>query len=265
MNKMNKATLSKCITNLKIGFRKHSPEILTGIGIAGMITSTILAVKATPKAMKLLENEKKSRNDKNHANEKLTKIETIKIAWKPYIPAAVTSAVSVTCLVGASSVNAKRNAALATAYELSKTALSEYKDKVVETIGEKKEESIRKSVSQNKVDSNPVSQNKIIVAGSGKTLFLDGASGRYFESDLETVKSAVNELNRNMIYDNYISLSDFYDELNLPHTRVSDYLGWNLDDGLLIIDYSTAMSEDGRPCIVMDYRVAPRNDFSKLA
>ena len=44
-------TLSKFVMDTKRMVYKHSPEILTGIGVAGMITSTILAVKATPKAL----------------------------------------------------------------------------------------------------------------------------------------------------------------------------------------------------------------------
>ena len=89
-----KPNLSKMIRSVQMTMAKHSPEILTGIGIAGMVTTTIMAVKATPKAMKLLE-EEQQRHD-----EPLTKTETVKAAWKPYIPAAVTGAISVACLVG---------------------------------------------------------------------------------------------------------------------------------------------------------------------
>lgn len=68
----------------------------------------------------------------------LKPLEVVKAAWKPYIPAAITGSLSVACLVGASRVNFKRNAALATAYTLSEKVLKDYKDSVVETIGEKK-------------------------------------------------------------------------------------------------------------------------------
>ena len=133
---MNKETILKFFNTVKAGTIKHSPEILTGVGIAGMITTTVPAVKATPKALDLIAIAEDEKNDT------LTKVEVVKTAWKPYIPAAVTCAASITCLIGASAVNAKRNAALATAYELSKTALTEYKEKVIETVGAKKEEVI---------------------------------------------------------------------------------------------------------------------------
>ena len=130
---MNKLNLSKIVKGVQVGLTKHSSEILTGIGIAGMITTTILAVKATPKALGLIEESKKE-----WGVDELSPIDTIKVAWKPYIPAMATGVASVACLIGASSVNMKRNAALATAYKLSETAFSEYKEKVVETNPEMK-------------------------------------------------------------------------------------------------------------------------------
>lgn len=273
---MNKSNVTNLIKNVKIELGKRSPEILTGIGIAGMITTTVLAVKATPKALRLIEEEKRIQNrellDEARKNgdeecakiDKLKPIEVIKVAWKPYIPAMVTGAASITCLIGASSVNAKRNAALATAYELSKTALTEYKEKVVEEIGEKKEKIIRDKIDQDHLDKNPASKNNIVITNNGEQLCYDGVSGRYFKSDLEAIKAAVNRINREMVYDNYVSLSDFYDELGLERTDVSDNLGWNLDSGFIEISFGTRMADDGRPCITLDYLVAPRYDFSKL-
>ncbi len=115
--------ISQIFKSIKDGAVKHSPEILTGIGIAGMISTTILAVKATPKALRLIE------EAEEYEIYELTKIEKIKVAWKPYVPAFITGTASIACLIGANSVNARRNAALATAYQLSATALSEYKEK----------------------------------------------------------------------------------------------------------------------------------------
>ena len=46
-----KLNVSKLCKDAKVMVSKRSPEILTGLGIAGMITTTVLAVKATPKAL----------------------------------------------------------------------------------------------------------------------------------------------------------------------------------------------------------------------
>lgn len=247
------------ITNTKGCLSKHSPEILTGIGIAGMVTSTVLAVKATPKAVWLLE---EARDIKG---EKLTVIETIKTAWTPYIPSLLTGMASISCIVGAGRINSKRNAALATAYSISEKALLKYRDKVIETIGEKKEKEIRNKVAQEEVNDNPVSKSHIIVTSKGNTLCMDTISGRYFKSDIDTIKKIVNELNRDMMYQNYISLDEFYSKIGLPSIKNGSYLGWNIDNGFIEIDFGAALTEEGEPCLVLDFERGPEYDFNKLS
>lgn len=242
--------------------RKHSPEILTGIGVTGMITSTVLAVKATPKALQLIE-EAKTGNDLYC--ERLPIKSVIKAAWKPYVPAAITMILSASCIVGASAVNTKRNAALATAYAISEKTLLTYKDKVIETIGEKKEKEIREKIAQDELDKKPVSTQQIIVTSKGNTLCMDTISGRLFRSDIDTIKKVVNELNRTMMYQNYISLDEFYTEIGLEPIKSSSRLGWNIDDGLIELDFGACLAENEEPCIVVDYARLPKYDFDKLA
>ena len=258
MGKTNLATIAKDIRKFA---SKRSPEILTGIGIAGMITTTILAVRATPKALKLIEDQKEE-----ESVDELSSFEVVKVAWKPYIPAMVTCVASTACLIGASSVNTKRNAALATAYKLSETALSEYRDKVVETIGEKKERIVRDKVAEERVKKNPVSKNEVIITGNGKTLCFDPISGRYFMCSIETIKRAENELNKQMLHDisGYVSLNEFYDELGLDHTSVGNDLGWNTNQ-LIDIDFSSQLNDNGEPSVVLDYLVAPKCDYYKFS
>ena len=257
---MDKSNVTKFFNNAKAVLSKHSPEILTGIGVAGMITTTVLAVKATPKAMWLIE-EEKYRLEK----EDLTVIETVKAAWKPYIPAVITGASSIACVIGASSVSARRNAALATAYQMSRTALTEYKSKVIETIGEKKERVVRDKIAQDKVENNPVSKSEVYITEKGETLFLDPLSQRYFKSDIEKVRKITNDLNYRMMNEMYISLNEFYNELGLSGTKIGDDMGWNINtSGMIEIDFSSQITDDGKPCIVLEYMVEPRYDYSKL-
>lgn len=238
---------------------KHSPEILTGIGVTGMITTTVFAVKATPKALILIEEKKKELEV-----EDLTAIETVKAAWRPYVPAALICVASTSCIVGASAVNSKRNAALATAYAISERTLVKYRDKVIETIGEKKEKEVREKVAQDDVNNNKVSSTQVIVTEKGNTLCRDSISGRYFKSDIDKIKKVVNELNRQLIHQNYISLNEFYYELGLDSTKNGSYLGWNIDSGLIEVEFSACIAEDDTPCIVVDYTIAPRYDYDKL-
>lgn len=257
---MNKPDFAKFFTSAKLTLAKHSPEILVGMGIAGMITTTVLAVKATPKALELIEDKKYEEQ-----TDKLAPIDVVKTTWKCYIPATVSGVTSIACIIGASSVSAKRNAALATAYTLSETALKEYKDKVIETIGEKKEQVIREKVDKERVERNPVSKNEVIITSKGTTLCYDAISGRYFKSDIDQIKKIVNELNRRMLSDMYISLNEFYDELGIEQNAIGVDLGWNIDNGLIDVYFTSQLADDDTPCIVVNYSVAPKYNYSKLA
>lgn len=237
---------------------KHSPEILTGIGIAGMITTTVLAVKATPKALKLMED---AQYDKE---EYLTVPEKVKVTWKCYIPATLLGLASVGCLIGANSVNLRRKAALATAYKLSETALAEYKEKVIETVGEEKAKDIRSAIAKDKMEKNPVTKSEVIITDKGESLFCDSISGRYFKSDMNTIEKAVNTINRRLLNEMSVSLTEFYSEIGLSPTSLSEELGWNMNEGQIEIDFSSQITDDGRPCIYIEYEIAPRYDYHKF-
>jgi len=251
-----KTNISAIIRSARCAAKKHAPELLTGFGIAGMLTATVLAVKATPKALALIEREKKAEQ-----TDKLTAVQTVKAAWKCYIPAAVTCASSVACLVGASSTNARRNAALATAYSISETALREYKDKVVEVVGEKKEQAIEDAVAKEKLKEHPVSESKVYITGKGDTLCYDSISGRYFRSDIDKIKKAENIINHRMLSEMSVSLNELYYELGLEGIQIGDMLGWHVEKGCFEIIFSSQLTPDDEPCLVINYSIAPRYDF----
>lgn len=248
MSKFNLARMTKNVQRTAV---KHGPEILTGIGIAGMLTTVGLAVTATPKALKLIEEA-----------EAVEKVDVVKACWKCYIPAAVTGTASIACLIGASSVNARRTAAITAAYKMTETALSDYRDKVVETIGEKKEKTVRDKVAQKKLDENPVEKAEVIITGDGESLCYDPLSDRYFKSNIDKIHRAMNKLNTRMIQDitGYASVNDFYDEVGLHHTGLGDVLGWNTDYQIEI-DIGSHVTTDGRPCIVVDHTNPPKYDY----
>lgn len=256
---MKKSNISKVLSSVRTSMAKHSPEILTGIGIAGMITTTVMAVRATPKALILIEERKEE-----IGAEKLEAMDMVKTTWACYIPAAITGTLSVACLIGASSVNARRNAALATAYTLSESALKDYQGKVIEMFGEKKNEAVKDAVAKDKVEKNPVVTREVIITEKGNTLCYDAISGRYFKSDIEKIKKAECELNRQMLDDMYVSLNDFYYEIGLDSVKLGDELGWNVDSGYIDLSFSSQLASDGTPCLVIDYSVAPRYDYRNL-
>ncbi len=254
-----KKEITKAILSLKTAAKKHSPEILTGIGIAGMITTTIMAVRVTPKALLLIEEKKEI-----EGVDRLEVPDLIKATWICYIPTAVTGTLSIACLVGASSVNARRNAALATAYTLSESALKDYQEKVIEMFGEKKHEAVKDVIAKDKIEKNPVTTREVIITEKGNTLCFDILSGRYFKGDIDKIKKIENELNREMRDEMYVSLNDFYYEIGLENIKLGDDLGWNINDGYIDLSFSSQLASDGTPCLVIDYNIAPRYDYRDL-
>lgn len=261
---MSKANFSQIVRSVRTSITKHSPEILTGIGIAGMLTAGVLAVKETPKALRLIEEKKREKSV-----DKLTVGDTVKATWKCYAPSVVMAGLSTGCLVGSSRVSSRRNAALATAYKISETALTEYREKVIETIGEKKERSIREAVAKEQLEKKPVANSEIFITGSGETYFYDPSSGRYFTADLENMRRAVNDLNERMIngIDPYVSLNDFYGEIGLSYMLVGDEVGWNVSKwGLIKLDTHAQKADNGKPCLVLDFsQNPPRREYDKFA
>lgn len=255
---MGNSAMSGVMKSIQTTLTKHGPKILTGVGIAGMIGTTVMAVKATPKALQLIEEKKKETKC-----EKLHPIEVVKTTWKCYIPAAITGVTSTACLIKANSIHTRRNAALATAYNLTKTTLTEYKDKVVETIGEKKEQTIREEIAKDRMEKNPIEENEVISTDRGNTLCYDMAFGRYFYSDIDRIKRAFTNINRVIVTNNYVSLNEFYGELGLPSVEMGDELGWNLDSGEIKEEFTTTLASNGEPCLAFRYSVQPKDNFDR--
>ena len=237
----------------KVSFDKHSPEILTGLGVTGLFASVIFSIQATPKAMKSIENKKKELN-----KEKLTLGETIGATWKYYIPTAITMATSTACIIGANSVNTRRNAALAAAYSLSETAMAEYQDKVREFVGERKESDVRADIARDRMAVDPPNPSEVIITGKGETWFRESITHRYFKSDIEKVRKVENDLNREMRNENTISVNDMLYALGLPsdHKVLGD-LGWDIDKHPIEFIFIPVMTEEVGVCIELDYRFAP--------
>ena len=254
---MNKEGLKRTIKSAERVLTKYSPGILTGIGIAGMIGATFMAVKATPKALYLIETKKEESEV-----EELTPVETIKTCWKCYIPATLATVLSIICLIGASTVSAKRNAALATAYSISEAALREYQEKVVEVVGEKKEKAVRDAVAKDQIERDPGTKSEVVIIDSNSnTLCYEPLSGRYFKSTIDKIKKAEIKLDRQMIQEMYVSLNDFYWEIGLDGTDLGDHMGWNLSKGYMDLSFSSQLADDGTPCAVIVYGIPPVYDY----
>lgn len=249
---MTKETLVNVWKNTQKALKKHSPEILTGIGIAGMIATTVTAVKATPKALRMID-AKEIEEDR-----RLSTKEAIAVSWKCYVPAAITGIFSTACLIGASSVNVHRNAALATAYTISETALKEYKEKAVEVVGEKKEQAIRDAVAKEQLEKANIKERTFIPTGKGETPCFDPLTNACFKSDMETLRKAENTLNKQMRDDMVITVNEFLQEIGLEpcDASIGENLGWEIDRGYIELDFSSQLV-DGVPYLVIGHHNPP--------
>ena len=243
---------------------RNSSKILLGLGIAGAFTAVGFAITATPKAMILLEEKKQELGV-----DKLDAKTIIKTAAPVYIPTAISMGVSTGCIIAASSVNDRRNAALAAAYTMSETALRSYQDKVVETVGPEKAKEIKEAVTLDKMAKCPEPKNPPVATPQKPDIGNDfynepvkcweSLSGTYFFTSKNMLEKAINGVNKQLLSDFRVTENDLFDYLGIDHNRNGDLLGWDTETTLEISTfYTSKLDEDGTPCLVLDYSTPPK-------
>lgn len=226
--------------------RKNSPQILAATASIGVVATAVVAVQATPKAMRLVDEARNEHGD-------ISKVDAVRAAWKAYIPAAVVGASTIACIIGGTGVSIKRCATLAAAYSVSESRLHEYKQKVLETVGAEKAQEVQNHISEAAL--KPTTEKVLPSAEKheGDTLLYDIWSGRYFYGDRNTVDRMVNQLNQRLLADESISLNEFYEAIGLDCNKSGNEVGWNLNDGLIELRYSAQVASNGEPCLVIDF------------
>lgn len=240
------------IQKARKGIEQNAPTILTGLGVAGVLSTAALAVRATPEAMRIIAREEQE--------ELLSKKEIVKATWRVYIPAVIMGGVTATCIVSANTVNLKRNAALASVYSITDKTLRDYQSKVIETLGEKEHIKIKDELAKDELKANPLGDRELTMEEEGMTICYEALSGRYFKSDIEAVRAAISNLNRDLLSDSYmfVTLNDAYYQLGLSTTTLGDQMGWHIDDGVIEPYFSSQLTEDGKPCLVISFNIQPR-------
>lgn len=240
----------------------HSPAILTAAAVVGTVTTAYLTGRATFKVSREIALHEQDVQELLPVQELIRYVYDEKL-WIEYVPALATGAATICCIIAANRVGARRAAAAMAAFAISEKALDEYKEKVVERLGKGKEQKIRDEIAQDHVNAHPVPTELVLHEGGLSVLCCDLFTGRYFISDMETLRRAENDINHQLINDMYVSLSEFYDIIGLEKTSMSDDFGWNLDK-LLQLEFSTALTPSGKPCLTMSFRVDPIRGFHRL-
>lgn len=289
---MNVEPAKQAITKFGRMVEKESPVILAGIGIGSFVGCAFLAVKATPKAIMLLDqtaNQKYVDQTSSQPEEYetysewlgveehgfikpsayfevLTPVEIVKATWKAYIPSVGLGVLGIVCIVASTKISTGRNVALAGAASIAEKAFYDYQQKVIDILGEDKAKEIRDQIAKDhiqEIDTIHTSglENEVVCErGTGNTWIYDPITDRKWKSDLETVRAAMNDFNHDLIGGIYGTLNDWYYCLGIKGTTIGDDLGW-CSDKLLDIRFAAMVLDNGEPAIVLDYETLPNSKF----
>lgn len=253
--------LGNVVTVTQKFLQDNSTTVLASIGVVGTVATAVLSAKAGYRAAHILDEEYKSQNLSPIFDE-FSPREKIEILWKTYIPSAVVTTLTCSAILASVYVGNRRTAAIAAAYSLSEKAFSEYKEKVSQKLTKAEQRKVVDELGEERVRNNPVSEHSII-QGRGNVLCYEYYSGRYFMSDMESLRKANNDINHQILNNYHASLTDLYGLLGLDRTAVSDEVGWNSDQ-LLEMTYSTTLADDDRPCIVVNFNVSPIRGYYSM-
>ena len=236
--------------------KKNASTILTCVGGAGVIGTTIMAVKATPKALERIETAEEIKG------EKLTKMEVVQVAGPVYIPTEITGAATIAFIFGANILNQKKQAALMSAYALLDSSYKEYRNKVTELYGEDADSKVKNEVAKDHMKDVKKSDDP------ETRLFYDEYSERYFESTTERVLTAEYALNRMLSIDYGVYLNEFYEFLGIDTVDYGDYMGWSTYElveyqwnSWVEFEHSKVILDDGLECTIIRLLTEPSFDF----
>lgn len=248
--------MNKLLRTSAVFVKRNTPTILTVLGGVGVVATAVTAVKATPKALYLLEQAKEEKS------EELTKFETVKVAGPAYIPSVIVGAGTLACIFGANVLNKRQQAAMMSAYALLENSYKEYKNKVKELYGESTDKIVREEMAKDKYAEND------IYVDDNKLLFYDQFSERYFNATMEDVIRAEYTINRKISLWGGAYLNEFYEALDIPPVDYGEHLGWST--GLLMdtawadwldFNHDKVEMDDGMECYILSMSVDPMVDY----
>ena len=240
------------------GLRRSSPTILTVLGIAGVVGTTVMSIKATPKAMKLIKAKKDELN-----TDKLTPTELVQTTWKCYIPTALIGAGTIACIIGIGVMDKRNQAALTSAYAMLNESYKQYRQAAKKVYGEDADNKIHAEMAKDamvadgcwgyqvyNMDMDPESEQK---------LFYDLTSKKYFTTTMAAVLNAQYHVNRNLALRGDCSLNEYLSFIGIDEVDKGDEIGWDInymieemDSYWLDFDNQKTTLEDGLECITID-------------
>lgn len=244
--------MNRLLSKSHMFLKRNSSTILTCVGAVGVIATTVTAVKATPKAMMLLENAKEEKGDE------LTKLETVKIAVPAYVPSVILGVSTLACIFGANVLNTKSQASLMSAYALADSSYRDYRKKVDELFGNEGGAQVRAGIAKDKYEEQHIEPS------DGNLLYYDFYSGRYFEATPAAVQQAEYEINRTLMLEDCVFLNDWYELLDLEPLEHGKDWGWStcMNSEMywqtwVDFNHEKTIMDDGLECTIISFNQEP--------
>lgn len=245
--------------------RRSSPTILTVLGTVGVVSTAAMAVRATPKALRLIEVKKDELK-----TDKLTPMELVQTTWCCYIPSALIGAGTIACIIGIGVMDKRNQAALISAYTMLNESYKQYRQAAKKVCGDDADNKIHAEMAIDaKVSSSDWGYqvyNKDMDPKSEQLLFYDLASKKYFTTTMAAVLNAQYHVNRNLAIRGDCSLNEYLSFLGVDSVDKGDEIGWDItnmiedmDSYWLDFDNQRAVLEDGLECVIID--TMPVNKF----
>lgn len=258
--KINTNSLTRSLSRLGLKLKKHSPEILMVTGTIGVVTSAVMACKATLKVNDILEETKQDIEKINgvleneeyadkYSEEDSKKDLAIVYAQfgikfiKLYGPSILLGTLSLGAMITSNNILRKRNVALAAAYTVLNKGFKDYRSNVIERFGEKIDKELKHNIKAKTFETVTVDENgkekktkeevDICDEISDFARFFDEGS-RYFTKDPEYnlmfLKNQERYANDKLKAKGYLFLNDVYRMLDIPETKAGQIVGWIYDE-----------------------------------
>ena len=259
--------LSSLARDVSKNLNRHSPTILTIIGVAGFAATAYFSHRAGANAMRDVMMEEDLRGVG------LTAQQRVQMTWKHYIAPLSIGMATAACMITSNVVSVRRQTALIGAYTIAERAAAMYREKIQEQIGTEAEAEIRKNAISEKaaeivknekvdLDDQTVLDNNLI----GKAMFIDVLTGQMFITTLEDVYKAQMYTNKRCAEDGYASMNYFYSLVNGRRTELGEHLGWNTDRmmDLIISEVNHDAVDSKFPVFGIDYMEQPMMEYHRV-
>ena len=266
MSKLDMTNVTRTFHKVGFKLKKHSPEILVITGVIGVVTSAVLACKATTKVSTIVE---KAKMDINNIHDVVADAEAgiipaeeytpedqkkdLTIVYvktgvefvKLYAPAVTLGALSIAAILTSNNILRKRNMALAAAYATTEKMFKDYRGRVIDRFGKEIDRELRYNIKAREIeetivaeDGSEVTEKKIVKVIEGPiydefTRIFDESS-RCFVKNNERNKYFIlqveNWANIKLREQGYLFMNDVFEALGFDKTPGGQVVGWVFDE-----------------------------------